>query len=203
MITVTLGDGERDAPRAATKARVSEASKYTQAHRSPPSHASSWRLAALEQEVARMRMRDEPAGQTEPPPTELPSPEEERRRVEDHFTELERQLLAEPVDPSWSGGATESLRTSLSGVGANDGFDLLAAECRTQTCRATLRWPSYEAAVETGMRLPERAIPGLNCTSSIWLKEPAPGQAAGSYAASLFLDCSEQRAGTVDNIQQE
>ena len=206
LITTTLMENaEKNVPHAVRK-QADSTSKYTQSQRpiiaraSPGVQASSGRLEALEREVASLRSeRSEPPASTSP--TEIPSPpnpEEERRRVEAQFSELERQLQADPVDPSWSSGATESLRNDLSAVAREQGFDLVAVECRTDMCRATLRWNNYEAALRTGMLLPERAIPGLNCVKSIWLKEP--DNPDGLYSSNLYLDCTEQRTGNVDII---
>ena len=196
MTTVAVGTlGGGDPPTAL--ARSGDPAKPTQTTRSVEVKAASGRLEALEQAVA--RLHGERDGQREDPPAELPSPEEERASVAARFAELEQRLLADPVDPAWSGGATESLRKDLGAVAEQDGFELIAAECRTEMCRATLRWTSYEAAVKTGMRLPERTIPGLNCAASIWLDEP--DRPAGAYSSNLFLDCSEQRAGKVDVVQ--
>ncbi|HEX2689686.1 MAG TPA: hypothetical protein VHN14_23875 [Kofleriaceae bacterium] len=176
----------------------------TRANRSPTSvrtiaptvaEASSGRLAALEGEVARLRADRTEHAST---PSDEPDPQAERARVEAQFSEFERRLLADPVDPSWSGVATESLRSDLSAAAREGEFSLVAVECRTELCRATLQWDSYEAARRTGMHLAERAIPGLNCTKSIWLKEPDHPDAP--YSSNLFLDCSEQRAGTTDTI---
>lgn len=199
IATAGVWDGQERAQRA-TSTHAHQTPEYRPTSKQIVIQASPGRLEALEKEVAHLRAeRAEHPERTEPSLTELPSPEEERKLVETQFGELERQLLADPVDPSWSSGAAESLRNDLSAVAATDGFNLVAVECRTEMCRATLRWESYEAAVKTGMRLPERAIPGLNCAKSIWLKEPE--QPAGPYSSSLYLDCSEQRAGIADVIR--
>jgi len=196
MTTATTRSGGRNSPPAETRQSV-EVATHEQPSRPITLQASPGRMEALEQEVARLRDRrdahDEPAPQ---PPDD---PEEDRKRVEARFAEFERHLQAEPVDPAWSGGATESLRSDLGAAARADGFDLVAVECRTATCRATLRWSSYDAAVRTGMHLPERAMPGLNCAKSIWLKEPS--NPSEPYSGNLFLDCSEQRAGTTDVIR--
>ena len=189
---------ERD--QRATSTHANQTPQYRQTSKQIVLQASPGRLEALEQKVEHLRNeRNEHSERNDPPATEILSPEEERKLVETQFGELERHLLADPVDPSWSSGAAELLRSDLSGIAGKDGFHLVAVECRTEMCRATLRWENYEAAVKTGMRLPERAIPGLNCAKSIWLKEPE--NPAGSYSSSLYLDCSEQRAGIADVIR--
>jgi hypothetical protein len=109
-----------------------------------------------------------------------------------------RSVMAEVSPGRLDALETESLRSDLSAVATKAGFNLVAAECRTQMCRATLQWDSYGAALKTGAQLAERAIPGLNCVKSIWLKEP--DNPSAPYSSSLFLDCNEQRAGTADTI---
>ncbi|HWO26765.1 MAG TPA: hypothetical protein VNO30_48885 [Kofleriaceae bacterium] len=195
-----------DSDQRATSTHANQTPQYQQTSKQIVVQASPGRLEALEKEVEHLRNernehneRNERNERNDPPVTEIQNPEEERKRVEAQFGELERHLLADPVDPSWSGGAAELLRNDLSGITGKDGFNLVTVECRTEMCRATLQWENYEAAVKTGMRLPERAIPGLNCAKSIWLKEPE--NPAGSYSSSLYLDCSEQRAGIADIIR--
>jgi hypothetical protein len=194
ITTATTRSGERNSPPAEEHPSI-EVATHEQPSRPITPQAAPGRVEALEQEVARLRDRGDAHDAPAPPD----DPEEDRRRVAARFAEFERHLQAEPVDPAWSGGAAESLRGDLGAAARSDGFDLVAVECRTETCRATLRWSSYEAAVRTGMHLPERAIPGLNCAKSIWLEEPS--NPSEPYSGNLFLDCSEQRAGTTDVIR--
>ena len=197
LLTTTLQDAGKVEQQAAV-ARADEASKHAPTSKAVIAEVSPGRLDRLEQEMAHLRNeRNEPPSAT---PEVLPSPQEDQRRLEARFAGLERQLMAEPVDASWSRAATESLRNDLSAAAKDAGFKLVAAECRTEMCRATLQWANYEAALKTGMRLPERLIPGLNCVRSVWLKEP--DDPAGPYSSNLFLDCSEQRAGNVDTIAE-
>lgn len=183
----------------ATRTQPDATSGRAQASKSVTAEISPGRLEALEREVA--HLRDERTARDQDTSTlaaEVLDPQAERQRVMARFSELEHRLLADPMDPSWSRPATESLRSDLNAMAAKAGFDVVATECRTEMCRATLRWDNYEAALKTGVHLAERAIPGLNCVKSIWLKEPE--NPSESYSSSLFLDCSEQRAGNVDTI---
>jgi hypothetical protein len=155
------------------------------------------RLDELEQQVAQLQ-NDQETRRLAQAGAAPPNPEEERRQLEQRFGDLERRLAADPIDPSWSRQATGRLQTDLTSAGTTLGFSVVAAECRTEMCRARLQWNDYGAAVKTGLGLPERAIPGLNCVKSIWLKEPQPG--GSSYSADLYLDCTEQRTGQVATI---
>jgi hypothetical protein len=184
-----------------TQTQADDRSKFTPSSKSVTAEILPGRVQALEREVARLRdERSERAERVEPPGTdaEAPDPQADRRRVEARFSELERQLLADPIDPSWSPMATESLQNHMTATAKTNGFVLVAAECRTALCRATLRWDTYEAALKTGMQLPEQAIPGLNCARSIFLEESS--NPLEPYSASLFLDCREQRAGRAGAI---
>jgi hypothetical protein len=197
LTTVTIGNVNRNDERT-PPAQVAATSTHAQTDKAVLFRGSPGRLEAPDQALARLRdERDVPDGHDEhtPPQPASPDPEEERRRVEARFGELEQRLLAEPVDPAWSSEAMELLRKDLSAITRSGGFELAAVECRTTMCRATLRWDNYGAAVKAGLHLPELATPGLNCTTGIWLEEPS--SPAESYSSNLFLDCSEQRAVNV------
>jgi hypothetical protein len=160
------------------------------------------RLDALEREVARLRQEQEdrrvPLLDTVTP-ANVVSPEVERRHLERRFSELEGQFVRETVDPGWSQEAAFDLERDLASAGKMKGFAVVKSECRSETCRATLQWKSYAAALETGLLLPERTISGMNCVKSIWLKEPSTGEVA-PYLADLYLECGKQRREEVDVI---
>lgn len=197
LLTSAIMRSSENASRADTHFNESkEPLRPAPASRSIIAQAELGRLEALEQEVGRLgNQRGElPSAM----PAQAPDPEQERTRVAARFSDLERRLQADPVDPSWSSGATASLHNDISAASRRYKFSLLTAECRTEMCRATLQWDNYAAAVKTGTLLALRAIPGLNCVKNIWLKEPADPSVP--YSSELYLECSGQRAGTVDNI---
>src|SRR5690606_5151550 len=90
------------------------------------------------------------------------------------------------------------LGAGMSSWGEQLGFTVVEAECKTTMCRASLEWEDYEAAKRTGLRLPERQLPGLNCNRHIWLDEPA--DPTKPYSTDFYLDCTDQRAGLVEVV---
>lgn len=93
-----------------------------------------------QQEIAQLRegkIRQDVASE----PDLAPDPHKERERLQLQFAELEQRLESDPLDPSRSREATAYLETDLSGWGQKAGFSLIAAECRTEICRAT--WSDY------------------------------------------------------------
>jgi hypothetical protein len=156
------------------------------------------RLSALEREVDRMRSELEANAEKDDEEPVIPTPEEERRQLEQIYATYDQRFETETYDPGWSGQATNHLGTALKGMSNIGEFSVVNAECKSAVCRASLQWPNYDSAVARGARLPEQMIPGLNCTRSMWLKEPQNAQAP--YTAELYLDCAEQRAGLAEAI---
>jgi len=194
-LLTTAGARTVEQPSQPVITRSDEALQHARPSKMATTEVSPERVNALEREVVRLREHGEPL---DTPATDIPDPDHARELAAARFSELERRLLAEQVDPSWGSAATGALRRDLSAAAKNSDFALIAAECRTEMCRATLQWNNYDAALMTGMQLPVRAIPGLNCIKTIWLKEPDGRDKP--YSADFFLDCSAQRAGTVDTI---
>lgn len=161
------------------------------------------RIAAIEDELQRLRTQREPSlpgadGQPELPQLTTEEQEAEMRQI---FSELDQSFRDDVVDSSWSQSATVSLAQALAGWGQEFGFVVESAECKTKLCRTTVTWDDYEQASRTGRFLAERIIPGLNCAQSIWLRQPeSPNQA---YTADLYLDCSDLRAGLVSAGEAE
>jgi hypothetical protein len=78
------------------------------------------------------------------------------------------------------------------------GFTVETLDCKTTTCRATVTWKDYSAAQLNGAKLVENTYPGLNCVQRINLLEPS--DQTGPYNSKLYLDCTDLRAGLVDDI---
>ena len=171
-----------------------------------PSGADDARLAALEGRVgalalARVQSAPAPARESEAEPAAdrpVLTAEERRQLTAKHIADADRRFTADPVDPVWTRKATTQLTTTITTVGEKLGYKVVDSECRTQYCRATLRWSDATHAQERGRHLAEMTIPGLNCAQTSWVPDPEPG--ASEQTTKLFLDCAELRAGTADNI---
>ena len=149
-------------------------------------------IETLQQQVDELREKQSQTEQETLPP----DPEQEQKALEARFAELDRNHRSDPYDPRWSREATDHLTQGLADIAEAMGFSLNSAECKTTSCRATLEWSDYESAMGNGLSLPERSFPGLNCAQTIWLKPPSNPNVP--YAAELYLDCTSQRAGTVE-----
>lgn len=159
------------------------------------------RTAALEAAVRRLEVSqshtmDDEGAENEPEGDNSPTPEEARLHVVDTFSQLEKRHEEDPVDLEWAGPAEKHLNEGLQSLSEKMRLSVLNAECKTEMCRAEVEWENYATAKESGLRLAEVIVPGLNCAQSIWLDEPKDPDSR--YSAKLYLDCANQRAGLVD-----
>ena len=156
----------------------------------PPS--TDPRLAALEQQLAELEAE---RGGPSPPvmPGEPPSPEEEAAIEAQHLALWSAKLVehaAQDVDARWSAMASQGLAADLARLGDERGFLLVSTDCRTTTCAAALRWPSYEAAVD-GFSALLHAEYALACERRITL--PEPEDPAAPYEGTILFDCAPAR----------
>lgn len=187
---------------------ATEGEKPNAQENTPPTHqttlvvrADSSRIASLEKEVDELRAArtglEQSVGQAPPDDSRVElTYEENHRQLEAMFSGLQRLFGEDPPDPDWSATGTAFLDAGMSAWGQQLGFSVRDVECKTTMCRATVEWEDYAAAQSTGLRLPEREIPGLNCNRHIWLEEPE--DPTEPYSADFYLDCTDQRAGLVE-----
>jgi hypothetical protein len=69
-------------------------------------------------------------------------------------------------------------------------FALLDVECRSETCRAVVRWDSLALAKENYQRLVVTPI-RVNCGRTILIPD---AEGPGPVEATLILDCAEWKA---------
>jgi hypothetical protein len=119
-----------------------------------------------------------------------------RKRIEETYAKLDRTHDMDTADPGWAPGAQRTLVSGLTHLSEELGFKVGAADCKTTTCRATVTWNDYASARTTGVRLVEELYPGLNCVRRIRLN--APADRGAPYTTRFYLDCVDQRAGTVE-----
>jgi hypothetical protein len=97
---------------------------------------------------------------------------------------------AEAIDEPWSSIASRKLHVDLEQLADERGFSLTRTDCRTTSCSATLRWPSYQAAID-GFSALLHAGYQVSCARRITLPEPDdPDQ---PYDATILFDCSTDR----------
>lgn len=109
----------------------------------------------------------------------------------EHRQERESSFAAEPVDRRWAADTARSFQGELDGFGGTT-FRAGAVDCRTNVCRASLTWSSYEAALAESKALVTHGY-ATNCTKELLTPEPegAPGS---PYTAHLYFDCGNLRS---------
>jgi hypothetical protein len=132
------------------------------------------------------------SGPSSPPrQNSLPDIQELRARdVRAHRAAIERHQQ-EPVDQLWSQPSARRLREFLSALPTHSNFAVRSVDCRTSTCVAELRFPTYAVAQSTWRSILNIPNP-LGCGTEITLEDPQP--AAPSYDLSVVYDCGEVRA---------
>jgi len=115
---------------------------------------------------------------------------EQQRHVRE-YDEAIRAHDREPRDAPWADSTARSLSTEMASLSAAGHFSVTGVDCKTTSCKAGFRWPSYAAATETSSQLLNHMYEA-NCTHTILL--PPPPDPTAPYDATMLFDCEEQRA---------
>jgi hypothetical protein len=198
--TVTFmgrSSGEKEASVAPEKARSNEGPAAQPTRTIIVQSPDSERLRAVEERVdgldkAEARPRG-PAGPRDPA--------EVRRLVAERTAELNRIYQQEAPDPAWSVQAEQALSKGLAELGETLGFSLKDADCRTTRCRAVVEWRDGAGAERNVPQLAERAFPGLECEQTVLRTDSTDSR--GAATATLYLNCSDQRAGVVQGFVKQ
>jgi hypothetical protein len=193
IATVTLmgrSDGEKEASPAAEEARPTKGSAPAST-RTVIVQSDTDRFRAIEKRIDGLdRPEERTAGPAGPR-----DPEEGRRLLAEKTAELHRTYEQETQDPAWSAQAAQALSKGLDELADTLGFSLRAADCKSTRCRAVVEWRDSEAAERNLSQLAERSFPGLNCEQTVLRTNSTDSRAVGM--ATLYLNCSDQRAGLV------
>jgi len=103
----------------------------------------------------------------------------------------DRAFNAEYADPKWAREATDSFREDLERLGPMSRFTLDDVECRMSLCRAKVKWDSYHEANANWTHVLHAGY-RKNCATEVYV--PTPDKTDESYQASVFFDCTEDRA---------
>ena len=94
---------------------------------------------------------DQQPGQSQPRHADMASasvdPEAEKEKRERAFAESIRSHRQEHKDSAWSGEFEGAIGRSLSTLSSAHGFSTTAIDCRTESCVATIEWPTYADAM--------------------------------------------------------
>lgn len=162
------------------------------------------RLAMLEARLGRMEAakltRDAESQRTaaatgaiaERKPPDL-SPEAVRERLHSLSADRRARHQNEPVDAAWARVAEPGLQADLAQLARSDGgaaFVVQGVECRTRSCAAELRFPSYGSADATASRLLHEPY-SQPCARTVFV--PEPDDANAPYALTLYFQCDARK----------
>jgi hypothetical protein len=138
---------------------------------------------------ARVQRLEQPTSSVQPAQAmqEMPTAESYHQR----HAETIRQHRAEPVDPDWGPRTTELFNADLERLADFAEIQIGEVECRTESCRAVVRWDSMDTATANYQRLVVTPV-RVNCTRTILL--PEADQVEGAVEATLVFDCAEWKA---------
>lgn len=127
-----------------------EASAEGKGKSAPPSAAPAFmasRLSAVEQRVADLSAKAE----DKEAPAQRPDANEQLERQERLSQAFEKRIQkheAAPVNPVFAASAKASLEPAMAAIGKNDPGrgELKGIDCRTDSCLATIEFPSFHAA---------------------------------------------------------
>jgi hypothetical protein len=161
------------------------------------------RLAALEAQLGRMEARNvmreaasQPtattagAGADHKPPDI--SPEAVRERLRSLSADRRARHQNEPVDPAWARVAEPGLQADLVQLAKSDAgaaFVVQGVECKTRSCAAELRFPSYGSADGTASRLLHEPY-SQSCARTVFV--PEPDDPGAPYTVTLYFQCNDR-----------
>jgi hypothetical protein len=146
------------------------------------------RVERLEQE--RELDKAKASAPTEAAVDSLPTPEEDKRALEDRLRTLKQRFEADPRDPQWSVSSVAAFRSDFAALEQQAPLKLVNVDCRTTACIATVRWPNYETALQQGDALVHHPY-SVNCSRHLTM--PPPDDPAASYESTVQFDCTEDR----------
>lgn len=150
------------------------------AHVPPPPPAAVARTAAPPREVA---IHPSPTAPMALLPSEM---EKERQTVLEQVEANFQQHEAEPLDPAWGGKSTASLRSDLERLRQGRPFSLLEVDCRSNSCKAVLEWPSYPQAIADASALVHHYYE-VNCARTVLMTEPR--ELEQPYRLRILFQC--------------
>jgi hypothetical protein len=107
-----------------------------------------------------------------PPPPDPADREEQNRKDLNAFKGHIQEHRSAPVDSGWSPAASKSLGAELSAIAPQEGAGRVQeVDCRTDSCLASIEFPSYEKA-RAEMPTYLQAAYSVNCMRTVMLEEP-------------------------------
>jgi hypothetical protein len=196
LIGPRLFAGQRDdRPAGVDVSPAAVSADQDQAHRQ--------RLAVLEARLARMEaaklagdVAPQPIAATtgagaEPRPPDL-SPQAVRQRLHTLSADRRARHDSEPVDPTWARVAEPGLQADLARLATTDGgatFVVQGVQCKTKSCAAELRFPSFGSADATASQLLHQLY-SQPCARTVFA--PEPDDPSAPYTLTLYFQCDDR-----------
>lgn len=137
-------------------------------------------------------------GGSSPPTLPRPSPpDDDRKSPLDDLAERHARIAAsfeeqiahhrlDSTDQQWAAAVTPPLKTELARVSADNGARLVDVECRSTSCVANVRFPTFDEAAMKYSALVEHPYVAA-CARSSYL--PTPTNPTAPYDARVLFDC--------------
>jgi hypothetical protein len=120
-------------------------------------------------------------------------------RQTEHLKRIQA-VEAEAIDSAWAARTEESIRSGLTEISKRVTFESKKVACKTTSCVAVLRWPSYELARNTYTDFLHSTFAG-ECGRAILLPsvdKEAPGAAV---EATMVLNCNRDHSGKAAGVK--
>jgi hypothetical protein len=177
----------RAAPAAAAPAPTEEAAPSP---RGAPRSAAHTAQVALPPAVdARLEALERKAAEAAPAPQAPEDHEAQRQRAREAYEAVLDQHTRAPVDPVWAEPTSATLGAAMGTLGASAGGNAVVkgVDCRTDSCVATLEFPSYTAA-RTSYAAYVSEMYEVNCARQVMLDTPEDPESPFSVQV-LFMGC--------------
>jgi hypothetical protein len=149
------------------------------------------RMAPRAWDVSRREEIEGDSPKPEPEPA-VRTEEEQAVALRDRRDERQRQHDHEARDTPWATRVESELGNALSAVAERGGFSLGDVECRSTSCTASIRWPSFVASRE-GAQLLARLPLETACRRTMLLPAPEEGSDTAAYEARVFFSCAREQ----------
>ncbi len=110
-----------------------------------------------------------------------------QKTSEAFLKKLNNNFERQGYDSAWAPSAAETVEKELSALSETAGFEVQKVECRTNGCKATVKFDNYQQAKMNAQQLVLQPF-SLECASGITVPEPGADLENQPYEATLFLE---------------
>jgi hypothetical protein len=96
--------------------------------------------------------------------------------------------------PEWAQKTSDAIRKGLVVTQSQGQFEIIDIDCRSNSCLATLEWPSYDVAYRQWALVVGHPY-GIPCGASVYLDEPSDRSA--KYQGIILFGCASSNPGAL------